>query len=190
MPAELRLLLAPRETYTALARRGREVGALGALRRPCLAAIVIGASIAVGATRHVTPALLVSVTACWLFVVMLQLAVGVAVIAGPARRTVGLPRAIDLFFASHVPWSLWLLLAAAWAPSPLGRPLMPLLCSAAVPVLLTVRMVAAFFGGVLELDPREARLRTAIQQLATWGIPLLLYATAVGWLPRLLEQLR
>jgi len=187
---ELQLIVSPRDTYARLARTRSRGGVLVALRRPALAAVVIGAAIALGATGHVTPRLLLSTTLCWAFAVVLQIAIAVALIAGPSRRTVGLSRALDLFFASHAPWSLWLLAAAAYSPSVLGRPLMPLLLSAVVPLALTVRMIAAYFREVLELDPRHARVRTILQQAATWGVPLVLYGTAVGFWPRFLETIR
>ena len=187
---ELQLIVSPRDTYARLARTRSRGGVLVALRRPALVAVVIGAAIALGATGHVTPRLLLSTTLCWAFAVVLQIAIAVALIAGPSRRTVGLSRALDLFFASHAPWSLWLLAAAAYSPSVLGRPLTPLLLSAVVPLALTVRMIAAYFREVLELDPRHARVRTILQQAATWGVPLVLYGTAVGFWPRFLETIR
>ena len=187
---ELQLIVSPRDTYARLARTRSRGGVLAALRRPALVAVVIGAAIALGATGHVTPRLLLSTTVCWALVVVLQISIAVALIAGPSRRTVGLSRALDLFFASHAPWSLWLLAAAAYSPSVLGRPLTPLLLSAVVPLALTVRMIAAYFREVLELDPRNAHVRTAVQQAATWGIPLVLYGTAVAFWPRFLEVIR
>jgi hypothetical protein len=190
MSAELRLIASPRVTYARLARERQRIGPLIALRRPALVTAVIGAATAIGATRHITPLLLLSTTACWMFVVLLQLAVALPLVARPAQRTVGVPRAIDLFFASHAPWSLWLLAAAAWGPTQIGRPLLPLLILALLPVLMTPRMVAAFFREVLELDPREAVLRTMVQQAATWGIPLSLFAVAVSLWPRILERIR
>jgi hypothetical protein len=187
---ELQLIVTPRDTYARLARSRSRGGALIALRRPALLAVVIGAAIALGATGHVTPRLLLSTTLCWTLLVVLQVAIAVALIAGPARRTVGLSRALDLFFASHAPWSVWLFAAAAWSPSVIGRPLMPLLISAVLPLALTVRIIAAYFREVLELDPRHARLRTIVQQAATWGIPLVLYGAAVAIWPRFLEMIR
>jgi len=187
---ELQLIVSPRDTYARLARTRSRGGLLAALRRPALVAVVIGAAIALGATGHVTPRLLLSTTLCWAFVVVLQIAIAVALVAGPSRRTVGLSRALDLFFASHAPWSLWLFAAAAYRPSVLGRPLTPLLISAVVPLALTVRMIAAYFREVLELDPRHARVRTILHQAATWGFPLVLYGTAVAFWPRFLEMIR
>ena len=93
----------------------------------------------------------------------------------------------DLYFAGHAPWSLWILAAAAWSPSPLGRPLTPLLLVAVVPLFLTVRITNAFFREVLEMDPRHAVIRTAVQQAITWGSVLILFGTAVALLPRIIE---
>ena len=187
MSAELRLIAAPRETYARLARARSAAGPATALRRPLLVAIVLGTSTAMAATGHVTPRLLLSTTACWAFVVALQMAIALILIAAPARRTVGLPRAIDLFFASHAPWSLWMLAAAAWAPSPVGRPLLPVLIAAFVPIALTPRMISAFFREVLEMDPRDARVRTAAHQAATWLVFLVLAASVIGFWPRVQE---
>jgi hypothetical protein len=162
---------------------------LSAVRRPLLVAVVVGASVAIAATGHVTPSLLLGVTLCWSFVVLMQVAIAVSLIARPARRTVGLPRALDLFFAGHAPWSLWMLAAAAWAPSPLGRPFWPVLATALVPVALTPIMISAFFREVLEMDPRHAIGRTAAHQAITWTLFLILFGTAVQIVPRALEWL-
>jgi hypothetical protein len=187
MSAEIRLMLWPRGTYAALARAPQRGTLLAALRRPALVALVIGVAVAISTTRHVTPALLLSTTLCWLFVVVLQGGIGLALMAGPARRTVGINRAVDLYFAGHAPWSLWLLAAAAWGPSPVGRPAIPVAIAAAVPLLLTPRIVAAFFREVLELEPRHAWARAAAQQVLTWAAFGVLFAVAVAWLPRVLE---
>lgn len=188
MTPELRLIVAPGRTYAHLARQPSPVGAITALRRPLLAAIVLGVAIAIGATGHVTPALVLSTTLSWAFVILLQIAIALGLIAGPARRTVGLPRALDLFFASHAPWSFWLLAAAA-VPAPLGRPFMPLMLFALVPMFLTPRMIAAFFREVLGLDPVRAIFRTALHQAITWTVFALLYGSAVAIRPRIVEWL-
>jgi hypothetical protein len=187
--AELRLILGPRTTYAALARVADRGSPWSAVRRPLLVAIVLGASGAIAATGHVTPSLLLSMTACWSVVVVLQMAIALSLIARPAQRTVGLARALDLFFASHAPWSLWLLAAAAWAPSAGGRPLWPLLAAAVVPLALTPPMIAAFFREVLEMDPRHAAARTAAHQAITWTLFLVLAGSAVQIWPRVLEWL-
>lgn len=170
-----------------MARASARGTLLTAVRRPVLVALVLGVSVAQAATGHVTPALVATSMLCWSFVVVLQAAIGLGVMAGAARRTVGIARALDLYFAAHAPWSLWLLAAAAWSPSPIGRPIEPLLAAAAVPLFLTPRMMNAFFREVLDMDPRHARARTVAQQAMTWVSFVILYGTAVAWMPRLLE---
>ncbi len=187
MSPELALMLSPRHTYAVLARVPARGTWVTALRRPLLVAIVLGASVAMGTTGHVTPALVLSTTVCWSFLVALQVAIAVAVISGPARRTVGLARALDLYFAAHAPWSLWMLAVVVWAPSPIGRPMTPVLVAAAAPLILTPRILAAFFREVLELDPRQAMARTAAQQAMTWAAFGILFGTAVALVPRVIE---
>jgi hypothetical protein len=187
MSPEISLMVSPRQTYAWLARRSGRVTMLTPLRRPLLVAIVLGVSTAMGTTGHVTPALVLSTTICWSFVVVLQVGIALAVIAGRARRTVGLARALDLYFAAHAPWSLWMLAAVAWAPSAIGRPLTPTVVAAAVPLILTPRILSAFFREVLELDPRHAMARTAAQQAITWVTFVSLFGTAIALVPRVLE---
>lgn len=185
MAAELHLIVAPGATYAALARQPSRIGPVGALRRPLLVAAVLGASIALSATGRITPALFLSTALAWSVVVALQVAIALSLIAAPSRRTVGLPRALDLFFASHAPWSLWFLAAAAWGMFPLGYWSTPLFFLALAPIVLTPRMIAAFFREVLELDPRHAIGRTVAHQVITWTLFLLLAGFAVAIWPRI-----
>jgi hypothetical protein len=113
MFTEMALMVSPRRTYATLARASGRVTFLTAVRRPLLVAIVLGVSAAISTTRHVTPALVLSTTLCWCFVVLLQAVIALTLI-GPARRTVGLARGLDLYFAGHAPWSLWMLAVVAW----------------------------------------------------------------------------
>ena len=180
-------MLSPGATYAALARTPSRLGPLGALRRPLLVAMIFGAFAAIGATRHAPPGLLLSTTICWSTVVIMQAAIALVVIAAPARRTVGIPRALDLFFASHAPWSFWMLAVAAWGPVPGARSMTPLLAAALIPMVLTPRAIAAFFREVLELDPRAAMRRTLAHQALTWTVCLVLFGSAVALLPRIVE---
>ena len=150
-----------------------------------LVAAVAGSTVALLGTRHAPPALVLSTTLCWSVLVVAQTAIALAVIAAPARRTVGLSRALDLFFASHAPWSLWMLALVAWAPTAGERTLLPIVVAALVPAFLTPRMIAAFFREVLELDPRSAARRTAVHQAVTWSLLVSVYSAAVAMFPRI-----
>jgi hypothetical protein len=143
---------------------------------------------ALSATRHVTPSLVASTIILWSIVVLAQAAIALAVI--PRVSRVSRARAFDLFFASHVPWSLWLLFDAAWAPAMLGRPTMPLWFAAVPPLVLTPRMIAAFFRQVCGMDRRRAAIRTLLQQALSWGLLIALYGAAVAVWPRVLQVLQ
>ena len=190
MSPELSLLVAPRATYASLVRAGTPLPALAALRRPLLVAVVIGISLAISATHQVTPALVVSTTIAWSYVVLLQMAIAIVFLAPAARRTVGLARAIDLFFAGHAPWSLFALFVAAWAPWSLGHSIWPVGAAALAAVVMTSRIVAAFFGDVLALDRRAARRMTIAHQAVTWSVFVAINWFASGVTARLLEVLR
>jgi hypothetical protein len=66
---------------------------------------------------------------------------------------------------------------------------MPALVAALAPLVLTPRIIAAFFREVLEMDPREARARTAIHQAITWAAFVALAAWAIALPPRVVEWL-
>jgi hypothetical protein len=189
MTPELRLIAAPARTYAALARQPSSIGPIAALRRPLLAAVALGVSIAIGATGHVTLALVARSTAAWSFVVALQIAIALPLLAAPARRTVGLARALDLFFVSHAPWSLWFL-AAAMVPSPGGRPILPLLPLALIPLIVPTVAIAAFFREVLRLDRRSAARRTALHQAITWTAFVGLFGASVALPARVVQFAR
>jgi hypothetical protein len=188
MTPELRLMVAPAITYAVLARQSSPVGPITALRRPLLAAIVLGVSIAISGTGHVTPALVLRTTVAWSFVVVLQIAIALAVIAAPARRTVGVPRALDLFFASHAPWSIFFLIAVL-LPPPVGGSTPALLALTVIPIGLTARAIAAYFREVLRLDRRRARRLTIVHQAITWTVFVVLFGSVVALRPRIVELL-
>jgi hypothetical protein len=159
-------------------------------RRPAFAALVLGCAVAIAGTRHLTPMLVVSATACWSVLVVAQVLIALGVFARSASRTVGIPRALDLFFASHVPWSLWMLAVAAWAPVPGVRAFAPVLVTALAPMALTPRMIAAFCREVLGMDRRQAIVRTTMHQVVTWGLFVVVYGWAVALWPRIVQWLR
>jgi hypothetical protein len=185
---ELRLIGAPRLTYAALVRSGAHTSPATALRRPLLVALVLGLCTAIAATHTVSPALVASMTLSWSYIVVLQLAIAVPLIAAPARRTVGVARAIDLFFAGHAPWSIFMLGAAAWSVAPAGSEIWPLYVAALVPCVLTLRIVSAFFSEVLALDARAARRRTVVHQAITWTVFVGVNWVASAFTPRLVQS--
>ena len=190
MNPELRLVVNPTATYAALAAAPLRVGPLTMLRRPALVAIVVGFAVAIAGTRHVTPILVISTTLSWSVLIAAQVIIALGVFARPASRTLGVPRALDLLFASHVPWSLWMLAVAAWAPVPGVRAFTPVLVTALAPMVLTPRMIAAFCREVLRMERRQAIVRTTMHQVVTWGVFVAVYGWSVALWPRIVQWLQ
>lgn len=152
------------------------------LRRPLVVLLVIGTAVPIMAVQRVTLALVAWSMASFGFVVAIQMAVGATVIASARSRTVGLPRALDLWFAGHVPYSLWLLTAAAvFAALPYAS-LDGLITVAFIPAAWTAVIVAAFCRQVLGTSRAGARWRAAWHFLLIWAISFELVAlSAGGW---------
>lgn len=149
------------------------------LRRPALAALVIGGAIALTATGGATARALATTTICWSFVPGLQLIVAAALIALCRRPGLRLPSALDLFFAGQGPWLLWVLgvAAAALVALRLGGHTVPqlryVLALALIPGVWTCFILMAFCQAVLGLDRRRALAWTFLYQAAIWGIAYL-----------------
>ena len=193
MPIEIDLIRAPSVTYRRLtAERPRE-GAAIFFRRPLLVCLVLGVSVALGATGRVSTGLVLSAAAVWSFVPAVQLAalgVTTRLFTGrpPARRTV------DLFFMGHLPWSLWLiaLSGAAALTFPDGVAGWPravvtaATCSIVVPIAATARIVRAYFAEIAGLPPGRARAATALYEGLVWGFAIAFASWAVQAGPRFL----
>lgn len=152
------------------------------LRRPLIVAVVIGTAVPIMAVQRMTILLLVSAALSFLFVIAIQIAAGAVLIASASSRRVHMSRALDLWFAGHVPYSLWLLLAAAAIAAMPAAGLDGLIAVAIIPAAWTTVIVAAFCRNVLGTSRAGARWRATAHFLAMWGIALQLVAlTAGGW---------
>jgi len=152
------------------------------LRRPLVVLIVIATAVPIMAVQRITLGLLASSIASFGFVVLIQMVVGAAVIASARSRRAALPRALDLWFAGHVPYSLWLLtVAAAFSVAPWAS-LDLFIALAAIPAAWTAVIVAAFCRQVLGSSTAGARWRAAAHFIVMWAIALELVAlSAGGW---------
>jgi hypothetical protein len=179
---EVRLAFAPEETYRQLLFLDAPISGWRALRRPAVTLLVIGVAVPIMAVQRVTIGLFVNAVLFWSFVVAIQFAVGVALIASaPARQTPD-GQALDLWFSAHLPYSLWLLLAAAWFASVPGTDLEMLVFSAILPAAWTAVLVSGFCRVVLNASAAGARWRAAAHQVVTWSIGLSYVAwSAGGW---------
>ena len=152
------------------------------LRRPLLVTLVIGTAVPIMAVQRVTVGLLIASTISFAFVVAIQMAVGAAVIASVPSRRVSMSRALDLWFAGHAPYSVWLLaLALIFAAMPAAS-LDRMVLLATIPAAWTIVIVSAYCQTVLGTSRAGGRWRAGLHGVAIWAIGLELIAfTAGGW---------
>ena len=182
LSAEVRIAFAPDKTYLELAAGHEHIGVWRMLRRPLIVLVVIATAVPIMAVQRITLALFAFSTVSFGFVVLIQMVVGAAIIASAPARRASMPRALDLWFAGHVPYSFWLLLvAAAFAASPYAS-LDALIALAVVPAVWTAVVVAAFCRHVLGTSRGGARWRATAHFVVTWAIAFeLLALSAGGW---------
>ena len=151
-------------------------------RRPLIVLVVIATAVPIMAVQRITLALCAFSMASFGFVLLIQMAVGAGIIASAPGRRASMPRALDLWFAGHVPYSLWLLtVAAVFAASPWAS-LDGFVVLAIVPAAWTAVIVAAFCRQVLGSGRAGARWRAAVHVIVMWAIALELVAlSAGGW---------
>jgi len=181
MPAhELRLALAPTATYEKLLASD-PVRGVRVLRRPLLVLLVLAVMVPIAAVQRVTVGLVATAALSWSFVLVVQAIVAVAIIASAPRRRVRMPTAVDLWFASHLPYSLWAVIAlACMAAFPVSIELV--IASAIVPAIWTMFLVSAFCRTVLLTTPAGAHWRTAAHFVAIWAFTFSYIAwVAGGW---------
>jgi hypothetical protein len=148
-----------------------------ALWRPALVLLVIAVGVSITAVHQITISLLLTTAAAWGSVVVIQMAIGAAVIASAPSRRVGFAHALDLWFAGHLPYSLWVLALPIVTVVPVGTPHELMGMSAVVPLVWTMFIVAAFCRAVLGLTATEARWRTAMH----FVLVLIVISTVVIW---------
>lgn len=165
MSDAVRLMLAPEHEYRVRLAQRRPISWLRALWMPVLLAIMLGLLNATAAAGHVSFGLVVDEIASWSFVLLLQLLTGAALIASAPERRVSFPRSIELLFAGHAPWSLWLVAASVFQtinPNPYI-----VVASGAVPMVVTAILLMAFAREVLGFSPSAARQRVLVHQAVT-----------------------
>jgi len=150
-----------------------------ALRRPALLALLYGTVAAMASAGHVDVPLVVSTTLYWSFVPALQCLIAWALVASAPRRALPVPAAIDAFFTTSLPWTLWMLAFAGWSTAgpPIARSLNLPLLATIIPLLWTPRLIFNFCRRILGDDGRTALQRTLVHQAASW----LLFITYYGW---------
>src|SRR5262245_18152069 len=159
---ELHVALGPERTYRELLSRNAPVAYWETLLRPATILLAIGVVIPMMAIHRVTLRLAGTAVVAWGFAVALEFVAASCVIASASSRRAGMARAIDLWFAGHLPFSLWLLMLPI-ATTSLSLPAFEVIwLTALVPLIWTVFIVTAFCRTVLGTSAAGARWRAAI----------------------------
>ena len=177
---ELHVALAPDTTFPRLIARHSYVHGLRALRRPAMVLLVIAVLAPMMAVQRVTITLVATAALSWCFVLAIQTLVAVGVIASAPARRVPLVPALDLWFAGHLPYSLWMLVAFGVMAESQSGPLRLFVSAAVVPAVWTAIIVASFCRAVLGTTGLGACWRTAVHLIAVWAIALSYIAWAAG----------
>jgi len=159
------------------------------LARMALVALVLATAMSIASTGRLTTALLLSGMTCFWFLPVLQFLTGLLMLRH--RRVVAWRVALDGYFATHRPWSLWTLLMAATVillPNP-GGATYPLALTAVVPAALTIRGLLRFSREALGDSTRQAWQRVALHQGASFVVLIAYMDLSVALWPRVLAVL-
>lgn len=144
--------------------------------------LITGTSLAIAATGRVTVTLVASTMLAASFAIVVQLAAASMLFAVRPSRQVSRAAALDLAFAGHVPWSLWVLGVGAWAAADIAFSLPALALTCTVPFVWNAVILAAFCREVLGATPRAAWLWTLAHQGVVWsfGVSFIAWISG-GW---------
>ena len=120
----------------------------------------------IAATGRITLSLAFSSAVCWSFVPLLQVATAAMFVASVRERPLGIARGVELLFAGHAPWSVWLVAAGAFQM--ISADQVVVIASAIVPAAFSARILSAFGREALGLSPWAARGRVVAHQALTW----------------------
>jgi hypothetical protein len=179
LSSELQIALAPQATYQRLLSSSSP-SRWHVLSRLAMILLVIAVMSPVMAVQRVTLGLVATAALSWSFVLLLQSIVGLAIIASAPTRKFGVLPALDLWFAGHVPYSLWMLVAFGRTALITKANMTAVILSASVPAIWTAIIVAAFCRSVLGTTVSAARWRAAAHFVSIWVITSSYIAWAAG----------
>jgi hypothetical protein len=187
---ELRVALCPRRAYAMLASEPEASPTRALVTRASLPLLWIALLISMMVTLRVTVGIILTAALCWCFVMLLQGLAGVGLIASAPNRRVSRRRALDLWFAAHLPYSLWLILPATWSTLRGDLPPGVLLLTVLVPLAWTLWIGSIYCQTVLCTSRGGARLRLAVHQIFVWllVIAYILFGGGVAGLTRYLAR--
>jgi hypothetical protein len=169
VPRDLSLALSPTKTYRELIAEPERGTWLRALERLAFVAILIGTAVTLSSARRLPPGLVLMGIVCWSFVPITQWLIGLVVIGRAPGRPLSVPRCLELLFAGHLPWSLWMLVFIGFDTfTPVPIPLVIQVLSLLVPAVWTTIILSAFCRIVLGCTPSRAHRLIVAHQAMTW----------------------
>jgi hypothetical protein len=177
---ELRLALAPERIYRELLARDARVTRWQMLARPATVLLVIGVAIPMMALHRVTLRLVATTAVLWSVAVAIEFLAAWCVIRSADSRQVRTAQAIDLWFAGHLPYSLWLLTLPIITSSVSAPALEIVGLTGIVPIVWTTFIVAAFCRAVLGTTPAAACWRAGIHLGAVVIVASTLFTISAG----------
>jgi hypothetical protein len=177
---EVLVALKPEASYRQLMNQPADRPGPRLLERLGVVLLVIATVVPAMAVQRVTVGLAATAALSWSFVLAIQLAVGALVIASAPARRISLTGALDLWFAAHLPYTLWMFGAAIVMATWRHAAAEVLIASAILPAAWTTILISAFCRVVLDTTPRGARWRAAAHQVLIWAIALGYVVWAAG----------
>jgi hypothetical protein len=183
----IRIAITPAETFPLLIAERRRGSWPAAIAGPVYTAFVLGCVTSIAATGVVSAISILSGTLAWSFVPALQMASGLWLCRRPPAPHADRVRALALLFSTHLPWTLWIVLAGfRLILFPVGQGgLAFLLATTLVPAIWTRRLLISFCIHVLGCGRADARRRTRVHQLATLAVAITSVGWAIGLVPRI-----
>jgi hypothetical protein len=130
---------------------------------------------------RLTARLVAGAMICGSFVPALE----IASLAVACRRSIPWRRAVELFFAGHGPWSLWLLASAAlwgFVPAPRIYPYaMAWRVSACAPFLWSAYIDYWFFRAAAGRSAGGAARDLVVQRVIAWAPGAAIFVAPAGW---------
>jgi hypothetical protein len=175
-PTDIRIAVAPEETYRELVARAPAARWQDALAGPALQVSLLAVIVPLMATHTVSLSLVLISAIAWVTIPATQIAMALVTIGPARRRPVAFARAFELWFAGHAPFTLWLLLLPIIMGTRVGF-IVLLAVTFAVPVCWSAFIEAAYCRVVLGATPARARAKTALHQ----AIMLTVVGSSVIW---------
>jgi len=173
------VMLQPSLAYACLAKVSS--GKYLLWKRPGFVALILGCTVSFLTARCLTLRLVVSGAMTWSYVPLLEIA-SLAIVWKWHRPTLPLARTIDVFFAGHGPWSLWLISSAAlWAGLPQLISSRVWLGSAVVVLIWSAYLDYCFWRTALSRSQAEAIRDLLLQRALCWVPGVVIFGAGSLW---------